>query len=155
MADLTRLFSELIRWETELWNDLDTRLRDEMDLPLSRFEPLQVMERLGSCRVQDIARELSITVGGVSKLVDRLEANGLCRRRANPDDGRSSIISLTSRGRRMLAAAGAVFRTELEEQIGSALPESEVDRLTATLTRLREHRSRRHPAGPDTGRIPG
>src|SRR6516165_10084105 len=94
MTDLKKLFSELIRFETELWNAIDARLRAEFDLPLSRFEPMQIIGRRGACRVNDIAEELVITVGGTSKLVDRIQAAGHCRRRSNPHDGRSSIIEL-------------------------------------------------------------
>src|SRR5947209_19512865 len=100
MSNLQRLFSELIRFETELWNAVDARLRAEYDLPLSRFEPMQVMSRRGSCRVNDIAQELIITVGGTSKLVDRIEASGYCCRRPDPDERRPSIIELTTEGRR-------------------------------------------------------
>jgi len=50
---------------------------------------MQVMSKYPACRVFDIKEELSITVGGTSKLVDRIEAAGLCRRRANPDDRRA------------------------------------------------------------------
>jgi DNA-binding MarR family transcriptional regulator len=52
-----------------------------------------------ACRVFDINEQLSITVGA-SKLVDRIEAAGLCRRRVNPDDRRSRFIELTPAGRR-------------------------------------------------------
>ena len=48
MTDLKALFSELIRFETELWNAVDARLRADYDLPLSRFEPMQVIARRGS-----------------------------------------------------------------------------------------------------------
>ena len=41
MTDLMALFSELIRFETELRNAIDARLRADYDLPLSRFEPMQ------------------------------------------------------------------------------------------------------------------
>ena len=95
MPDLTALFSELIRYETELWNAVDARLRGDCDLPLTRFEPMQIIGRRKACRVHDIAEELSITVGGTSKLVDRIEAFGHCRRRPNPGDRRSSLIELT------------------------------------------------------------
>lgn len=37
---------------------------------------MQVIARRGTCRVQDIADEMAITVGGTSKLVDRLESAG-------------------------------------------------------------------------------
>src|SRR5229473_1010714 len=95
MPDLKVLFSDLIRFETDLWNAVDARLRSEHDLPLTWFEPMQVMSKYTACRVLDIKEELSITVGGTSKLVDRIEAAGLCRRRANPDDRRSQIIEVT------------------------------------------------------------
>src|ERR1700746_2656985 len=42
MTDLLDLFHQLIRFETELWNAVDARLRAELSLPLSRFEPMQV-----------------------------------------------------------------------------------------------------------------
>src|SRR6266481_2510170 len=109
MPDLKVLFSDLIRLETDLWNAVDARLRSEHDLQLTWFEPMQVMSKYTACRVFDIKDELSITVGGTSKLVDRIEAAGLCRRRANPDDRRSQLIELTPAGRRALDQFGATL----------------------------------------------
>jgi len=137
MTDLLVLFDQLIRFETELWNAVDARLRAEFDLPLSRLEPMQVIARRSSCRVYDIADELSITIGGTSKLVDRIEAAGYCVRRANPNDRRSSIIELTAAGRRVLAKATKVFEDELRTRIGSAVPERSLQQLYATLVKLR------------------
>src|SRR6266851_450046 len=76
MPGLQTVFNVLIRFEIELWNAVDSRLRADCDLPLSRFAPMQVIARHGSCRVHDIADELSMTVGGTSKQVDRIEASG-------------------------------------------------------------------------------
>lgn len=137
MRDLTALFSELVRFETELWNAIDTRLRAEFDLPLSRFEPMQVIDRRTTCRVHDIATELDITVGGTSKLIDRIEAAGHCRRRANPDDRRSSLIELTPAGRLLLSRSAIVFEEELEVRLGTVLPVRTLDRFASALTRLR------------------
>ena len=137
MTDLLDLFHQLIRFETELWNAVDARLRAELSLPLSRFEPMQVMAGRSSCRVYDIAAELSITIGGTSKLVDRIEAAGYCVRRANPEDRRSSIIELTAAGRRVLAKAAGVFEDELQTRIGSAVPERSLQQFYATLVKLR------------------
>ena len=137
MADLQGLFSELIRYETELWNAVDVRLRADFDLPMTRFEPMRVIERVDPCRVHDIARELVITVGGTSKLVDRIEAAGYCVRRSNPEDRRSSIIELTAEGKRVLAEASAVFQEELEVRFGEALSARELEELGAMLAKLR------------------
>jgi len=136
-AELRELFNDLIRFEIELWNAVDVRLRDELGLPLSHFEPMSVMDRLPRCRVYDIATELGITTGGTSKLVDRIEANGYCRRLPNPDDRRSSLLELTAEGRGVLAAAGAAFDEELQRWLGSAVPERSLRQFAATLARLR------------------
>lgn len=137
MSDLRRLFNDFIRFEIELWNAVDARLKSEFDLPLTHFEPMSVIDRLPGCRVYDIARELGITTGGTSKLVDRIEASGYCRRLPNPADRRSSLLELTPEGRRMLAEAGVAFDEELQRWLGSAVPERTLRQFAATLTRLR------------------
>jgi len=137
MADLRQLFSDIIRFETELWNAVDSRLRDEFDLPLARFEFMLFIAGHPACRVHDIADAMVMTVGGTSKLVDRIEAAGLCRRRPNPDDRRSSLIELTAAGKRLLARASAVFDEELERLLGGAVSERSLQQLAATLVLLR------------------
>jgi DNA-binding MarR family transcriptional regulator len=137
VPDLSLLFTELVRFETELWNALDARLRHDFDLPMTWFDPMRVVAAHGSCRVQDLADGLSITWGGTSKLVDRLEAAGHCRRRANPEDRRSSLIELTPSGKRLLARATVVFEAELSARLASVVPERALEQFTVTLRRLR------------------
>jgi MarR family transcriptional regulator, organic hydroperoxide resistance regulator len=146
MTDLPALFHQLVRFETELWNAVDERLRAEFDLPLTRLEPMRVIARVPSCRVNDIAEELSITIGGTSKLVDRIETAGYCLRRANPDDRRSSIIELTAAGRRVLAKADKVFEKELRARIGSAVSERSLQQFYSTVVKLRAANA---TAGPE------
>lgn len=90
----------------------------------------------------DITEELSLTVGGTSKLVDRIEAAGHCVRRANPDDRRSFIIELTPGGRRLLGQAGVAFDEELQARVGAAVPGRSLERFYATLTGLRAANAR-------------
>lgn len=134
-SEVRQLFDDVIRFETELWDAVDERLRADAGLALSWFEPMTVIDRHTLCRVNDISDSLSITVGGTSKLVDRLEAAGLCVRRPNPDDRRSSLISLTPAGEQRLAEAAVVFDDELARWF--ALPGSTLDRFHAVLRRLR------------------
>src|SRR2546430_14438040 len=75
--------SELIRLEIALWDRVNARLQESHELPLAFFEPLHVISRAreDSMRVGDLARELRITVGGTSQLVDRKEEVGLIARK--------------------------------------------------------------------------
>jgi MarR family transcriptional regulator, organic hydroperoxide resistance regulator len=148
VSDLRRLFNEIIRFEIELWNAIDARLKSEFDLPLTHFEPMAVIDRVPGCRVYDIARELGITTGGTSKLVDRIEANGYCRRLPNPADRRSSLLELTREGSRLLSEAGVAFDEELQSRLGAAVPERTLRQFGATLTRLRA--AGQHMAMEDT-----
>jgi len=149
VADLKRVFHDLVRFEIELWNAIDSRLKAEFGLPLGSFDTMQVIARIGSCRVQDVARELAITVGGTSKVIDRIERLGHCERRSNPGDRRSSIIELTPAGQALLAEAGAVFESELSARLGASLPARSLDQFAAALTMLRAG-----PAGRDPGATP-
>jgi MarR family transcriptional regulator, organic hydroperoxide resistance regulator len=137
MEDLKQLFSDLIRFETELWNAIDERLRAEHDLPLHKFEPMQIIASRPSCRVYDIAGALSLTTGGVSKLVDSIEASGYCKRRPNPADRRSSIIELTPDGRKVLARATKTFERELELRLRSSVAAQTLAQFSASLRALR------------------
>jgi len=137
MSDLRHVFNDLVRFEIELWNAVDARLKREFDLPLTHFEPMSVMDRLPNCRVYDIASELGITTGGTSKLVDRIEASGYCRRLPNPEDRRSSLLELTPEGKRLFAEAGEAFDDELQRRLGAAVPERTLRQFAATLARLR------------------
>lgn len=131
------LFSELVRLETELWDAVEGRLRRDFGLTLPFFEFLQVISQNAACRVQDIAAELSITVGGTSKIVDRIEAAGYCVRTANPRDRRSSIITLTPAGKRLLPKLTAAVDDELCSRLGAGLSTGALGQLIETLTTLR------------------
>jgi DNA-binding MarR family transcriptional regulator len=149
VPDLASLFNELMRFETELWDAIDARLRAACNLALGRFEVMRVIARQGECRVQDIADELAITIGGASKIVDRIEASGYCTRRPNPDDQRSSLIELTPAGQGIFAQATAAFAEELDRRLGAALSAHSLEQFHASLAKLRTvgHQLDRRDAG--------
>jgi len=137
VSDLSRIFNDLIRFEIAVWDAVDARLKSEHGLPMTQYEPMSVIDRVPDCRVYDIAAELGITPGGVSKLVDRIEARGYCRRLPNPSDRRSSLVELTPEGERVLAAAAKALEDELGHWLGRVLPERTLRQFGATLARLR------------------
>jgi DNA-binding MarR family transcriptional regulator len=106
---------------------------------------MQVVSATEDCRVLDIAEALSITVGGASKVVDKVEAAGWCRRQPNPTDGRSNLIQLTEVGEGRLEAANIAFASAIAADVGAAAPTTELAQLSATLRRLRQHLSTADP----------
>jgi DNA-binding MarR family transcriptional regulator len=138
-TELVGLFRDLVRLETELWNRVEVTVQHAHGVPLAWLEIMQVVAATEGCRVLDIARALSITVGGASKVVDKVEAAGLCRRNPNPTDGRSSLIQLTEPGVGLLAAADVTFSAALATFVGAAAPADELIQMSSTLRRLRQH----------------
>jgi DNA-binding MarR family transcriptional regulator len=54
------------------------------------------------CAPTQLARQMGMTKGAISKLADRLEAKALVTRRADRADGRSFTLSLSARGRSLV-----------------------------------------------------
>jgi DNA-binding MarR family transcriptional regulator len=130
--------SDLIRLEIALWDRVDTRLQRSHQLSLAFFEPLLLISRAprGSMRVGDLAGALRITVGGTSKLVDRIERAGLIAREPDPDDRRASRVSLTASGKRKLTVAVKSYEAEVSSILEGALSSQERQRMRDYVSRL-------------------
>jgi DNA-binding MarR family transcriptional regulator len=135
--DLRKVFDDLVRFETVLWGTIDARLRRDHDFTLGGLNVLMVVDATEQCRVYDIAQALAITVGGTSQGVDRLEKAGLCARRPNPEDRRSSIVELTPAGRTILEAARVTFDDELERLLRVPLSADALTQFAGALATVR------------------
>jgi len=110
-AELTDL--ELAAWRgflrthAELFKALDAELDAAHRLPLTTYEVLiSLLHAPGRrLRMAELASRMLLSRSGVTRLVDRLERDGLLRREECADDGRGLFAVLTDEGERALAAA--------------------------------------------------
>jgi DNA-binding MarR family transcriptional regulator len=130
--------TDLVRLEIALWDRVDARLRDSHELPLTFFEPLLFISRAhgGGMRIGDLARALRVTVGGTSKLVDRIERAALIARERDPDDRRASRVALTVAGKRKLTAAVKTYEAEVGSILGGVLRPDEQQQMRDYVSRL-------------------
>jgi DNA-binding MarR family transcriptional regulator len=135
--DVRQVFDNLVRFETELWNQLDVRLKAECDVTLAAFNVMLVVSQTSPCRVNDIATALAITVGGASQAVDRFTAQGIIARQPNPEDRRSSVVVLTETGRAALERTQPVFSDELHVRLAAPLSPQTLDVIASGLATLR------------------
>ena len=91
------------------------------DLTASEFEVLQQLELSDdrSLRMSALADSAHLTQSALSRLVSRLERDGLLERKACEQDRRSQYVSLTAAGRSRYAEARPTQRKVLREE-GSA-----------------------------------
>jgi DNA-binding MarR family transcriptional regulator len=92
------------------WRDilaLHARTQCELDRALGRhglcasdFEVLDVLAEGGSFRVQEISERVHLSQSALSRLIARLEKDGLVERGLCPEDRRGVRVALTAKGRR-------------------------------------------------------
>ena len=78
---------------------------------------------------------------GLSRLVQRMEADGLVARRAHPTDGRSALVVLTRSGRARFTLADAVYTAALREHFGRHLTTAQAAAIEAALRPVLEGRT--------------
>ena len=79
--------------------DVEVRL-GAVGLSLARVAALKVLSDAGeSLPLTQLAERLSCVKSNITQLVDRLEADGLVERRADPHDRRARLATLTAAGR--------------------------------------------------------
>ena len=83
-----------------------------------------------------LADEVSFSSGGFTKLADRLEADGLIERRADPADRRVRNAALTHEGERLAKLVMALVTRGLRRQLLAPLGEDGVRTLATLLARL-------------------
>ncbi len=70
---------------------------------------------------------------GLSRLVQRMEADGLVARRTDPGDGRATVLVMTRAGRARFNRADAVYTEALREHFGRHLSSAQAAALEAAL----------------------
>jgi DNA-binding MarR family transcriptional regulator len=86
-------------------------------------------------RMGELARRSRLSKQAMTELVRRLERNGLVERRADPSDGRASLILLTDRSRAFEPVAVAAL-VELDRLVRERLDAEQLSDLRAGLREL-------------------
>src|SRR3954452_22142689 len=89
---------------------LGEELQDEKGLPLPWYEVLLWLGQApdGRMRMGELADSLLLTPSGVTRLVDRMETEGLVHRQQCPNDRRGWNAVITPEGRARLRSAAPV-----------------------------------------------
>jgi DNA-binding MarR family transcriptional regulator len=85
--------------------------------PLAWYDALWPLYRADRRRLRmgALARDVMLSRTGLTRLVDRLEREGLVRREAAPEDRRGSYVVLTAAGAALLRRMWPVYERTLQE----------------------------------------
>jgi len=107
-ADAMAAVTSIMRAQQILLAGLDGLLRP-YELTFARYEALVLLafSRRGALPLRVIGERLMVHPTSVTNTVDRLERDGLVRRRPNPRDGRGTLAEITPGGREVVTRSTA------------------------------------------------
>jgi DNA-binding MarR family transcriptional regulator len=134
-----KLWLRLLTCTNLITAEIRTRLREEFQTTLPRFDLLAQLERHPQgLKMGELSRRMMVTTGNITGITDQLEAEGLVRREVDPRDRRSFTVKLTPQGRKVFAEMARVHEGWVIE-LFSGLSAAEKDSLFALLGRLKSH----------------
>jgi len=123
---------------SELTKQLDAQLTREHDLPLSSYEVLLYLadSEGGRLRMAELADAVLLSRSGLTRLVDRLERDGLLKRVRCESDARGLFAEITPAGRELFDAARATHLDGVRELFLSHFSRDELRTLGELWSKL-------------------
>ena len=128
----------MLRVHAALTKALDAQLEAEHGLPLSSYEVLHFLaEAPGQkLRMSELAEKILLSRSGLTRLVDRLERDGLLCRQSCDHDARGAFAKLTPAGSGRLRLARATHRAGVRALFLDHLSPGELEALGAVWARV-------------------
>lgn len=133
-----RAWRAFLRAHSLVLRALEAELDAAHELPLASYDVLVQLAEAPErrLRMSDLADAVLLSRSGLTRLVDRLEREGLVARESCPSDARGTLATLTPAGfARLRRAAGTHLRGVAEHVTDHFTPE-ELDTLADLLGRL-------------------
>ena len=117
---------------------IERELADVKQLPLSSYDVLLTLLEAPNhqLRMHEIADAVVLSRSGLTRLIDRLEAQGLLVRERSSSDRRGAYAVLTAKGMAALRQAWPIYARGISQHFTSLLNDTEVRTLTEALERI-------------------
>jgi DNA-binding MarR family transcriptional regulator len=131
-------WSGFIRAHASIVKELDAELQAAHRLPLSSFDVLVQLSLAPESRMQmhELAEAVHISRSGLSRLVDRLERQGLIERHRGERDPRQVFACITEPGLERLAETTPTHLAGVRRRFLERLTRTQVSQLTVVWNQL-------------------
>ena len=99
------------------------------DITPTQWATLAKLHELGPTSQNLLGRNTAMDGATIKGVVDRLTTRGLIETRADPEDGRRRVVSLTDAGRRLVERSLAEAEAATDETLAPLTPAEQVQRL--------------------------
>lgn len=133
-----KLWLRLLTCSNLIEGEVRTRLREDFDTTLPRFDLLAQLDRAPEgLTMGEVSSRLMVSNGNVTGLTETLVREGLVSRLPEPGDRRSLRIRLTAAGKRTFDAMTPTHEQWIDELV-SGLTRAEMARLLELLGKLKQ-----------------
>ena len=101
------------------------------DVPASHFPILAALDRLGTLNVGDLTEAVGVSQPGVTRMLDKLQADGLVLSAQSAGDSRVRTIELSKAGRQLISRSKRVAWPVIEAAVADACTGEARSLLTA------------------------
>jgi DNA-binding MarR family transcriptional regulator len=131
-------WARLIRVEQALLGHVEADLKSAELPPLIWYDVLLelVREPDGRLRHRDLHHRMLLAKYNLSRLLDRMEADGLIGREPVADDRRGEYVRVTAQGRNMQKRMWPVYRQAIATGFSGRLAAADIDELLRILDKL-------------------
>lgn len=124
---------------TRLNRSFDRRLRAECGITIAWFEALlRIGRNGGSMTMSELANQLALTNGGITRMVDKMSEAGLITRGACATDRRVSYAVLTPAGIDKWHEASLLHVDDLRREFIGRMSPAELETVTQVMDRIRQ-----------------
>jgi DNA-binding MarR family transcriptional regulator len=129
-----------LRAHTAVVSEVDADLLARQQLNLNDYNVLLTLSATvdGWMRMSELADAVLLSRSGLTRLVDRLQGEGLVRRYSDDDDGRAVYASITARGVARLTVATRAHVAGVRSRFADRLSPAETRQLVRICRRLLE-----------------
>lgn len=138
---LIEAFGMLVETHNELTNAVTRQLAADAALPVPWIGVLIRLARSPGhrLRMSELARDMTMSSSGLTRLADRLEAAGHVQRVACPADRRGLHAELTADGMATIEKVAPLHVADLGKLLQGPLSDRQLAQLTDLLRRVRDH----------------
>jgi len=132
------VWRSFLRTHSQLVRQLEHQLQQHGKIALGSYDVLvQLAEAPGyRLRMSELAEAVLLSRSGLTRLVDRLQRDGLVQREPDPDDARGMYTVLTAKGRDILRDASHVHLAGVSALVLDQLSDAELHQLRTLMLRL-------------------
>jgi DNA-binding MarR family transcriptional regulator len=134
----TDAFAKLLGAHATLTRELSATLLASHGLTINDYGCLLLLSRADESGMRriDLANDLQLSPSGITRLLDRLEDQGMVRKGVCESDARVSYAILTDTGLAKLREAAPGHVEDIDRRMGAVLSDQEIQTLNELLGKL-------------------